>query len=73
MAARASWARTTDRAARTEPARKAADQRFLKLADGDPKRAEGLRRAHLAAMLAKSNATHRAQKAAREAAKAVHT
>jgi hypothetical protein len=45
-AAHLSWAATEDRPARTAKARRAADDRFLKMAGGDPKRAESLRRAH---------------------------
>jgi hypothetical protein len=54
IGAHESWARTENRSARTLPARIAADARFLKLADGDPKRAESLRRAHYARMALKS-------------------
>ena len=49
-----SWARTEDRPARTLPARLAAEARFLKMADGDPQRAESLRKAHYAKMALKS-------------------
>jgi hypothetical protein len=49
-----SWAHTTDRAARTEPARRALEARFLAQADGDPKRAEHLRKAYFADLALKS-------------------
>jgi hypothetical protein len=45
-AANLSWANTPDRTARTAKARRAADDRFLRMAGGDPKRAESLRKAH---------------------------
>jgi hypothetical protein len=50
----ASWANTPDRTARTAPGRAAFEQRFLDQADGDPKRAEALRRAHFADLALKS-------------------
>lgn len=46
IAAETSWANTTDRAARTANARAGLEQKFLDQADGDPVRAEHLRRAH---------------------------
>ena len=46
IAGHESWARTTDRAARTKPARDAIEAKFLAQADGDPVRAEHLRKAH---------------------------
>lgn len=46
MAAHESWGQTEDRAARTAKARRAHDQKFLDEADGDPVRAEHLRKAH---------------------------
>ncbi len=54
IGAHESWARTENRSARTLPARMAAEARFLKLADGDPKRAESLRQAHYKRMALKS-------------------
>jgi hypothetical protein len=45
MAAHVSWGNTVDRPARTANARRAADDRFLIAADGDPQRAESLRKA----------------------------
>jgi hypothetical protein len=53
-AAHESWANTTDRAARTAPARAALQAGFLAAADGDPVRAEHLRKAHFARLALKS-------------------
>lgn len=51
-----SWANTPDaeRSARTLPARRGFDQRFLNAAGGDPLRAEALRKLHFQRMAAKS-------------------
>lgn len=49
-----SWAKTLDRSARTAKAREAAEARFLDQADGDPKRAESLRKAWYAEIALKS-------------------
>jgi len=49
-----SWARTVDRAGRTATARAAFDRRFLDDADGDPQRAESLRRAYFKQLAARS-------------------
>ncbi len=68
IAAHTSWGNTVDRPARTAAARRAADDRFLKLAGNDPKRAESLRKAHYKRMALKSIAAREAKKAAREAA-----
>lgn len=54
VAAHESWGRTTDRAARTANARKAFEDRFLEESDGDPQRAESLRRAYFARLALKS-------------------
>lgn len=54
IAAHESWAQTPDRSARTAPARRALEQRFLDAADGDPKRAEHLRRAYFQRLALKS-------------------
>jgi hypothetical protein len=62
-----SWGNTPDWTARTTPARRAAEDRFLKLADGDPKRAEKLRAAHFKNMHLRSAATRRAKAAAAKA------
>lgn len=53
-AAHESWGRTPDRTARTANARKAFEDRWLRLAAGDPLRAESLRKAHFARMAIKS-------------------
>ena len=54
IAAHESWANTTDRTARTAPARAALDQKFLDQANGDPARAAHLRKAHFARLALKS-------------------
>lgn len=54
IGAHTSWANTKDRSARTAPARAALDQKFLDLADGDPVRADHLRKAHYARLALKS-------------------
>ena len=46
IAAHDSWAKTIDRPARTAPARAALEAKFLQQADGDPVRAEHLRKAY---------------------------
>ena len=51
LGAELSWANTTDRTARTAPARRAMEQRFLDEADGDPVRAEHLRRAYFTQLM----------------------
>ncbi|HSS25788.1 MAG TPA: hypothetical protein VLL82_15625 [Mycobacterium sp.] len=67
MAAHESWGKTPDRAARTANARRAADERFLAQADGDPLRAESLRKAHYKRIQLKSIAARKAKAAARQA------
>ena len=54
IAAHESWANTPDRSARTAPARAALDAKFLEQAEGDPIRAEHLRKAHFARLALKS-------------------
>jgi hypothetical protein len=54
IAAHTSWANTTDRPSRTAKARKAFEDTFLAEADGDPQRAESLRRAYYARLAYKS-------------------
>jgi hypothetical protein len=71
VAAFASWAREENPTARTAPARAAAEQRFLKLADPNgelpeherQRRAEALRKQHYASMQLKSAAARRARRA----------
>lgn len=73
VAAHESWARTTDRAARTAAARRGLLQKFLDEADGDPVRAESLRKAHyqrLSLRAAQARRRAREQAAAAEAAEA---
>jgi len=54
ISAHESWARTSNRSARTAPARAALDAKFLAAADGDPVRAEHLRKAHYGRLALKS-------------------
>lgn len=54
LGAHVSWANTTDRTARTAPARKAFEQRFLDEAGGDPVRAGHLRKAYFQRLALKS-------------------
>ncbi|MGZ4526580.1 MAG: hypothetical protein ACXVX6_05315 [Mycobacterium sp.] len=65
MAADLSWANTVDRPARTRNARRAADERFMRLANGDAQRAESLRKAHFKRMALRSIAVRKAKAAAR--------
>jgi hypothetical protein len=46
IASETSWANTKNRSAHTAPARAALDKKFTDAADGDPVRAEHLRKAH---------------------------
>jgi hypothetical protein len=67
------WASTTDpaeRSAHTAPARAAFEARFLKEADGDPVRAEHLRRAHFQRLSLKAAHSRRKAREAAEAADA---
>lgn len=73
IAAHESWAATSDRTARTAPARAALDQKFLDAADGDPVRAAHLRKAWYARLALKSAKARRKAKeltASAEAAEA---
>ena len=54
IAVHTSWANTPDRSTRTANARKALQDKFLAEADGDPKRAESLRRAYYARLALRS-------------------
>ena len=63
-----SWAATADWSGRTANGRKAADDRFLALANGDPKRAAKLRQVHYQKMAERSVAVRKARAAARAAA-----
>jgi hypothetical protein len=62
LGAHESWARTADRTARTAPARAALAQKFLDQAEGDPVRAEHLRRAYYARLALKSAQARRRRK-----------
>lgn len=63
-----SWANTPDWSARTAPGRAAFEQTFLDQADGDPKRAEALRKAHFADLALKSAQARRKRSITRGAA-----
>lgn len=54
IGAHLSWANTEDRTARTANGRRAFENKFLAEADGDPTRAESLRRAYFARLALKS-------------------
>lgn len=68
IAAHESWANTTNRTARTAPARAALEQRFLDQAGGDPLRAEHLRKAHFKRLALKSAQSRRKAREATAAA-----
>lgn len=59
IGAHVSWGNTADRAGRTAPARAAMDAKFLAAADGDPVRAEHLRKAHFLRLAFKSAQSRR--------------
>lgn len=71
IAVHTSWAQTTDRAARTAPARRAALERFQRQVDPDgslseaerARRAEQAMRAHMARLALRSAQARRRQKA----------
>ncbi len=54
IGAHISWANTEDRSARTAPARRALDKKFLDQANGDTVRAAHFRKAHFARLALKS-------------------
>lgn len=70
IASHTSWANTEDRAARTAPARRALEDKFLREAGGDPTRAEHLKKAHFARLALKSAQSRRRAREATEAAAA---
>lgn len=70
IGAHVSWGNTTDRTARTAPARAALEQKFLDEADGDPVRAQHLRKAYFQRLALKSAAARRAKRQASLAASA---
>ncbi|WP_051084643.1 hypothetical protein [Kribbella catacumbae] len=57
---------TEDRTARTAPGRAKFEQRFVDAADGDPVRAESLRKAYFANLARQSVAARRRNREARE-------
>ena len=63
------WGKTVDWAARTEKARKALGQKFLDQADGDPKRAQALRKAFYLELAQKGAESRRRSREAKEAAR----
>lgn len=68
IAAHESWAKTPDRSTRTAPARAALEKKFLDLADGDPVRADHLRKAYFQRLALKSAQSRRKAREASEAA-----
>jgi hypothetical protein len=72
-AAEMSWANTTDRSARTAPARAALWQRFLNQVDGDETRARHLWKAHFATLALKSAQSRRRASEATAAAQSAET
>ena len=62
IGAEVSWANTTDRVARTAPARAGLYQKFLDEAGGDPVRAEHLYKAHFLKLAHKSRQARRKAK-----------
>lgn len=70
IAAHESWAATPDRSARTAPARRALHEKFLVEAEGDPVRAEHLRRAYFQRLALKSAQSRRKARELTEAAEA---
>jgi hypothetical protein len=62
IGAEISWGNTTDRVARTAPARAALFQKFLDEAGGDPIRAEHLYKAHFLKLAHKSREARRKAK-----------
>lgn len=63
LAAHESWANTENRSARTAPARRALEAKFLAEAGGDPQRAESLRKAYYARLALKSVQARKARSA----------
>jgi hypothetical protein len=73
IAAHESWANTTNRSARTAPARAALDAKFLEQAEGDSVRAAHIRKAHFARLALKSaQARRKARELDAAAAEAEH-
>lgn len=70
IAAHESWANTEDRAARTAPGRAALDRKFLQQAEGDPVKAEHLRKAYFKRLALKSAQSRRKAREALAVARA---
>jgi len=70
IAANESWAATPNRSTRTAPARAALNAKFLAAADGDPTRAQNLRRAHFQRLALKSAQSRRKSREMAEDAEA---
>jgi hypothetical protein len=68
LASHESWANTENRTGRTAPARRALDAKFLAEADGDPQRAESIRKAYYARLAFESAKARKAGSQARKAA-----
>lgn len=68
LGAHISWANTEDRSARTSHGREAFEAKFLVEADGDPQRAESLRKAYFTRLALKSARSRRRAKEARQQA-----
>lgn len=68
IGAHISWANTADRPARTAPARRALEQKFLDQAGGDPVRAAHLRQAYYKRLALKSAQARRKVKELTQAA-----
>ena len=68
IGAHVSWANTTDRTARTAPARAALEKKFLEQADGDPVRAAHLKKAYYQRLALKSAQARRAKRDGSDAA-----
>jgi hypothetical protein len=73
IGAHKSWGQTEDRTARTANARKALEDKFLAEADGDPVRAEHLRRAYSARLAFKSAQARRRPAGLKEVAASAAT
>lgn len=68
IAANMRWAQCEDRSAATAKARRALEDRFLREADGDPKRAANLKRAYYQRIALKSSVARRKRAAGGDAA-----
>lgn len=68
-----SWAHTENPTERTAPARRALEAKFLEQADGDPVRAEHLRKAYFKRLALKSAQSRRRAKEYTQAAEAAES